>query len=204
MARGDLDYRVTADTTQAQQSITKLRDGIDRASTDFIRFRETIATIALGSFVTSAYQMADAISDLASASGLGTQFVLGFSGAVSQAGGNFESAQTGIARLGVAITNALTGNKEAIENFQRLNISLDDLANNSDKVIFQRVIEELAKLGQNSVSVGLAMELLGKKFATVNFQQLNAGLNDSVAGAADSAAAIDSAGAASDSFAKAI
>ena len=196
----DLRYKVTAETTQAQQSMEKLRGSIKNTSDDFIKFRNVIGTIAIGSFVRSAYQSADAISEIGKASGLGTQFVLGFTRALEQNGGSAETAQTAIARFGQSIQGALGGSQEAIDKFKQLGISVEQLANMSDRDIMKLIVEKLAKGGNSAITMAAAMDLLSKGIASVDFGGVNAGLDANIQKAGASADAYDTAGQAADAF----
>lgn len=196
----DLNYTVGVNTTQAQANLEKLKGTIRTTSDSFSKFRELFAGLAFASFIRSAYDMADSISEIGIASGMGTQFVIGFTNAIKQNGGELESAQQSFGKFAQNIQSGLQGNKDVIKSFQSLGISLSDLANMSDKDLLKQTIAGLAAMGDGSVKVALAQDLLGKKMASVDFAGVNQGLSEYVALAAGSAGAVDSAGQAHDSF----
>jgi lambda family phage tail tape measure protein len=199
MAR-DLDYTVGVNTQPAVAGLEKLKGTIKTTSDSFEKFRNLFAGLALASFVRSAYQVADSISEIGLASGMGTQFVLGFSQAIKANGGELESAQASFGKFAQQIQSALGGNKDVIKSFESLGISLNDIATLTDKEIFTKTISGLAGMGRGATATALAQDLLGKKMASVDFAGVNRGLSEYVRIAGSSAEAVDSAGAANDSF----
>jgi len=196
----DLNYTVGVNTQSAQAGLEKLKGTIKTTSDSFEKFRNLFAGLALASFVRSAYQVADSISEIGLASGMGTQFVLGFSQAIKANGGELESAQASFGKFAQQIQSALGGNKDVIKSFESLGISLNDIATLTDKEIFTKTISGLASMGKGATATALAQDLLGKKMASVDFAGVNRGLSEYVRIAGSSAEAVDSAGAANDSF----
>jgi lambda family phage tail tape measure protein len=196
----DLNYTVAVNTQQAQASLDKLKGSLKTTSDSFDKFRNLFAGLALASFVRSAYQVADGISEIGLASGMGTQFVIGFTNAIKANGGELESAQASFGKFAQNIQAALGGNKDVIKSFESLGISINDIATLTDKELFQKTISGLAAMGHGAAATAMAQDLLGKKMASVDFAGVNRGLSEYVRMAAGSAAAVDSAGAANDSF----
>lgn len=187
----DLNFTVDVRTQQAQANLKRLVDTTKATSDSFKTLNTVIAGIAIGGLIRNSLLYADAISELGSATGLGTQFVKGFSEALVASGGSFEAASVGLGRFSQSISDAISGQDTVIGKFQQLGITLQDLANLSDRDILRLTIERLAKMPEGATRTALAMDLLGKKFATVDFRTLNAGLDDFVAKSKESADAID-------------
>jgi lambda family phage tail tape measure protein len=196
----DLNYTVGVNTQSAQAGLEKLKGTIKTTSDSFEKFRNLFAGLALASFIRNAYEVADSISEIGLASGMGTQFVLGFSQAIKANGGELESAQMSFAKFAQQIQSALGGNKDVIKSFESLGISINDIATLTDKEIFTKTISGLAGMGKGATATALAQDLLGKKMASVDFAGVNRGLSEYVRIAGASAEAVDSAGAANDSF----
>ena len=68
----DLKYQVQVDTTQAQRSLDNLKNKVETLSGVFDKLRSAVAGIAFGSLVANALQYADAIQDIADATGIAT------------------------------------------------------------------------------------------------------------------------------------
>ena len=107
-------------TLSAQKNIVSL-------NTAFTGLRNVLGTIAIGSFINSAFNLADAMSDLSDATNLSLESVLGFSQALSVSGGNFESAGQNLTRFTQTLGSARDGSQTAIQSFGRLGISLNEL-----------------------------------------------------------------------------
>jgi lambda family phage tail tape measure protein len=148
--------------------------------------------------------MADTIQDVGKASGLGTQFVKGFADAVVQSGGDFENAVTGIGRFSQSISDALSGNDTILGKFEQLGISLKDLKTLSDQEILRKTIEGLARMPEGATKTALAMDLLSKKFATVDFKGLNNDLDSFVAKAGSSVSVLEESARLNDKLAGAV
>lgn len=123
-------------------------------------------------FAKSAMEFADRVEDMAKATGMSIPEILEFQQAVRAAGGNAEGAAKGIQNFFAKIDEARQGSGQLQYAFQRLNISLGDLANMSDKQIFKKAIEELAALPPGAEQARLATELLGKTFKGLSIQEV--------------------------------
>jgi len=187
----DLNYTVEVRIQQAQANLKRVADQTKATADSFRGLNTAIAGIAITSFIGSALRMADTIQEVGKASGLGTQFVKGFADAVVQSGGDFENAVTGIARFSQSISDALSGNDTILAKFEQLGISLKDLKTLSDQEILRKTIEGLARMPEGATKTALAMDLLSKKFATVDFKGLNNDLDSFVAKAGSSVSVLE-------------
>ena len=200
----DLNYGLNIDDRQALSSLQRTQAAIQRANQQFSQFSRALGAFAVGSFVTSAFQMAAALDDISTSSGIALQNVIGFGQAVQANGGTLEGANTGIARFAQFLDSAAQGSKTAQNALGELGITLQDLRTLSDQEVLQRVIQGLAGVNDNARRTALGVDIFGKSFASVDFRGVNAGLSEFTRLAGPNAAAIRAAADAEQSFVKAI
>ena len=199
------DLRYTAELQdKISPSLKNIQSEVTKVSQAFINLREKIATISFGAMITSAVQFAAAIDDVATSSGMAVEAVLGITKSFAQFGGSTESAITGIARFQNAVSDAASGNKQAQENFTKLGISLNDLGTLSEQDLFRKTIAGLAQLGPGAERTALAMTILGKSAANIDFNAVNNGLDATIAKSRASADAIRTAAEAEERFGQAM
>jgi len=167
-----VNYNVNVNTAQGVQALQQLQNKLVQTSDVFGKLRNAIVGIALGGMVTDLYKSAAAIEDVATASGVSTQALLGFQKAVKQFGGSAEGALDGIAKLSQAIDGAANGSKGLQDRFAELGIGLDDLRTLSEEQILNKVIKSLGDGEGNATKMAAAIELFGKKFKTVGFREV--------------------------------
>jgi lambda family phage tail tape measure protein len=200
MATSTNTYNINVNANQAQQALTNLQTKLETVNGTFDKLKNAITGLALGGFIANAYAMADAISDVADASGLAVASVLGFSSAIKAAGGSSEGALTGIARFGNTLSDAIGGNKQAQDSLRNLGVTLDDLRNASEQDILKKTIQGLAALGPGAEATAKGVSIFGKSFASVNFKDVNANLDEFIRKAQEAAPAIVAAAKAQDQF----
>ena len=201
---GDLKYQVQVDAQQGIQSLQKLQAEVSKVSTTFNGLKTAIAGLGLGALAVNAVQYAASLDDVASASGIALDAVVGFSKAVSAAGGTTEGALTAIGRFANYIDDVSTGNRKAQESFAALGISLNDVGTLSERDLLRKTIQGLAKIDDNAKRTALGMAIFGKSFNSVDFRQLNDGIDGFIQRAGPSAAAIKAAADAEQNFANAM
>lgn len=199
----DLSYSVDINTISAQASLDRLQNTIKKTSDGFAAFGKALAGLAVVGFARGAYEMADGISEIGKASGLGTAAVIGFSNALQKSGGDSESAAVGLAKFGQALQGALEGNPVLVKRFENLGISMDELASKSDRDIFNKLIINLGEGSNGFAHMADVMDIFGKKFASVDMQSLANELKNSTDAARPLANVFDEAGDANDKFAEA-
>ena len=200
MATSTNTYNINVNANQAQQALTNLQSKLEGVNGTFDKLKSAITGLALGGFIANAYAMADAISDVADASGLAVASVMGFSNAIKAAGGSSEGALTGIARFGNTLSDAISGNKQAQDSLRNLGVTLDDLRNASEQDILKKTIQGLAALGPGAEATAKGVSIFGKSFASVNFKDVNANLDEFIRKAQEAAPAIVAAAKAQDQF----
>ena len=185
-----------------QSSIDRLQASLNKTSDAFAGLKTALGSLAIGSFVAQAFQMANAMSDLGKATGISTQAILGFTQAVDANGGSIDGATLGIGKFAQAIESAAGGSKEMQDKFLKLGITLDDLRNLSEQDLLRRTVEGLGRAGNSAVTAATGMSLFGKAARSTDW----AGVARDIGSMTDAAngASIDAAGQASQNFSNAL
>lgn len=200
----DLTYQVSVETQQAQANLQRLQGSIKSVNDTFTQFGRVLGGLAIGAFTANAVKMAAAMNDVASASGIALQSVVGFSQAVAANGGTVEGASAAIGRFSRFINEAAEGNKNAQSTFIELGISLEELRTLSEQDLLARLVTGLANVSDNARRSALQMEIFGKAFSTVDIRTVNQQLDQFVAGAARTTAAMEAADKAEENFGRAM
>lgn len=200
----DLTYKVEVDTGTGVNSLQRLQQQVKTTTGAFGEFQKVLGALAIGTFVSNAYKMANSLTDMSTATGIAIQNLMGFSQAVAANGGSVDGAIDSLGRFNQFINTAAEGNKNAQSSLLQLGISLQDLATLSEQDLLRRTIEGLSNVNDNARRSALGMEIFGKSFRSVDFQGVNNGLDGFVSRAGPSADAIKAAGDAQQNFSNAL
>ena len=132
------------------------------------------AFVALG---VKAINTADAIQDMADATGISAGQLKNLKSSMIEAGGNADSFEKAAVRLAVAVGDAAAGSEKAGKAFQDLGVYTID-ANGKVRDtgdILEDVIAALAKIEDPAVRAAKAYDLLGKEAAKIDFSKVKAG-----------------------------
>ena len=198
----DLDFTVNADTSAAQRNLKSLENSVSSLEGVMTKLKSAVAGLALGSIISQAIQMADALTDTAVAAGLSAQALLGFSEALAQNGGDFNKAQMGALAFNQSIAEAAAGSAKTQKTFAELGISLNDLARLSEEDLLRKTVEGLGRVADNSKRAAIGQELFGKAAKGVDFRGVARDIDSITEAQARNAAAVESAGAVSDQLGK--
>ena len=168
MATSSETYKVIVETAQAETALTKLQNKLQSTQQGFAKLNQAIAGLALGGFVKSAFDMADAMSDLADATELSIASVMGFSKAVALSGGSTEGAGKSLLKFSENISSAAEGSASLQDAFRQVGISLVDLGRLSAQDLLAKTIDGLSRVSDVSTRLKLQSDLLGKGFKGVN------------------------------------
>jgi len=153
-------YKIKIDVEGAQ-AVDRLKNSLGGLGT-------VIAGIGFGAFVTSVLKMADAVTDLAAATGLAVGDIAAFGGALQQAGGNAEDASKMIAAFFNQIDKAASGNEQAQKALERVGISFEDLGKLSERDLLAKALKSLQEMGPGAERTAAGMEVLGKAFRNID------------------------------------
>lgn len=187
-----------------QQQIDKLKASLAQTTNAFAGLKTAIGALAIGSFITNAVKMAAALDDVATASGISLQAVIGFTDAVAKNGGTTEGAANAVGKFAQALEGAAGGSKDLQDKFASLGITLNDLRTLSEEDLLARTIEGLSRGGNNATTMATAMALLGKNMRSVDFRGVGNDIQTMTAAAGRSAESMRSAAQAEESFGQAL
>jgi len=157
-------YKLVLDV-QGQQAVDRLSKSLGGLGT-------TIAGVGFAAFTNSVLQMADAVSDLASATGLAIGDIAAFGGALGQAGGKAEDGSKMIAKFFQTLDDAAQGSDKAQEALKRVGFELSDLTKMSEGKLLNEAIRKLGAMEAGAKRTALGVELFGKSFKSINPKDL--------------------------------
>jgi len=108
---------------------------------------------------------------LANATGIAAENIAAFQKAAMLGGASAENANNAIGLFVTKIDEAASSSLKLRDQFASVGITLQDLANLSEKDIFQKTLEGLAKMPESAAKTALQGELLGKSFRGVAINQ---------------------------------
>lgn len=172
-----VSYDIKLNAQQALDQLKKFSDNLQRVGNDFrgafegaetLAKRLQLAIVAAGA---ATAHFADQISDVADANNAAVSDVLGLAKALSLTGGNAESAGRVFQQLNNSILEANQGNDKTVKTFEKLGVSVQDLATLSDTEIRNRVLTALADMADSSERNALAFQIFGKSLMGVNIKE---------------------------------
>lgn len=132
----------------------------------------TIAGIGFGAFIANAFKMADAINDVADATGLTAGYVKGLGTAVQQAGGDMNDVGMMINKFYQNVDDLANGSDKAADAFDKIGIAGEDLLKLSRQDVLGLTLERLSELGPGAERTALGIELFGKAFGKIDPKKL--------------------------------
>ena len=200
----NLNYNVGVSTAQGVQALTALQNKLQQTSGAFSGLKSAIAGIATAGFVASLYQSAAALKDVADASGISTQGLLGFQKAVKQFGGDAQGALDGVSKFAQAIDGAANGSKPLQDRLLELGVTLSDLKTLTEEELLTKVVKSLGEGENGAAKMAAAVEIFGKKFKNVNFRDVAANIDAYTESQKRAAAATEAADKAEENFGNAV
>ena len=198
-----VNYNVNVNTAQGVQALQQLQAKLGQTNNAFESLKGAIAGVVTAGFISSLYRMANELTDMAAATGLSTQSILGFTKAVSANGGSMEGATNGVAKFVQAIDSAANGSKEAQDTFLKLGVSLNDLRTLSEEDLLKKAVAGFNEGTVASERLALAVTLFGKTARSWDMSKINSELTTYIAKSKESASAVQAAGDASQNFSNA-
>jgi len=136
-----------------------------------------VAVTGLFAVTKAGAEAADSARDAASALGISIKEYGRLSFALSQSGGNIQTARVALNRLAESVNNANEGNKEATELFRKLGINVRGLngsARNSAEVLGD-IAETFKDMDDGAEKTALAIQLFGQRAGPQLIPLLNEG-----------------------------
>jgi len=158
----------TADFTQgleaAKKGLGEISKKLDEAS--------VIGTAAFAGMIYKSLEFSDKVADLADANEIAVEKVLALSEALNLAGGSGENAGKIFASFTTKIDAAAQGSKQAQDAFARIGVSLKDIGSMTNEQLFDKTINNLAKIPDVVQRNAIAFELLGKGIRGVSLKAI--------------------------------
>lgn len=197
MAQERVEVEVTADTSPAQRNLDNLNKRVGALTEVFRGLRQAITGAVIAAAYRNALNYADAISDIADATGLSIDTINRFGQAVQASGGTVQGAQNALTKFVQTIGEAAASGGAARSAFLKVGVTLDDLATLSEEDILKKTLQGLAKIPDLAEQARLKTDLLTRQFRAVSLENVLANMGTGIGGGANTAAII-SAGRAND------
>lgn len=172
MANADIIAKVSADTSQLQADLNKAKGVGQSFASSFSAIGKTIAgafTIsAIARFSMEMSNYAEQIQNISALTGLHTDSVQALGNVLEMSGGSVSQLQTMMMKLQKAISEANSGNKTFIKDFETMGITLDELATAKPEKILEKLAISLVNGGNNSAQFASAISILGKDLTEIN------------------------------------
>jgi lambda family phage tail tape measure protein len=156
-------------SVEGQQAVDTLKNSISGLGS-------SLAGIGFAAFITSAFKMADAMDDVAKATGLTIGYVTALSQSIEQAGGNFDDAGKIITTFFNTLDQAAQGSEKAQDALAKVGIQLSDLSRLSEQELLQKAINNLSEMQAGAGRTALAVDVFGKAIKNVDPKSLEEAL----------------------------
>lgn len=153
-------YKIVLDV-EGQAAVDRLRGSVTSLGT-------TIAGLAFGGFITGAMRMADAMVDVASATGLTAGSVKALALSLEEAGGSFDDVGKLVTTFYGNLESAASGTEKIQNSLAKVGISLNDLRTLSEQQLLDKAIDQLGRMEAGAARTALGVEIFGKSFKTVD------------------------------------
>ena len=169
---------ITADVSKATAAFARAAGSAKSAAGQitqaFRGINGQLATLGAGlslagltAFVKSSIDAADALNDIAKRTGVAATTIGGIGFAAKQAGGDLEGAAVAFKAFNKIISEALGGNKQAVDNFAKLGISLRDLQTLSPDQLLGKAADAFQSFADGAEKAAGAQVFFGRGAASV-------------------------------------
>ena len=170
--------------------LKKVEGNVQALNKSFDKLRAVISGFVLANAISNTLKFADSIQDLADATNLSTAAIIGFSSAIAQNGGTFDSAQQGLQKFSQTLGEAITGSATAAKAFTDIGISLNDIYTLSEEDLLKKTVDGLGKMESAAMRIAAQTAIFGKNARSVNFGGVAQGMGTASADATKYASAI--------------
>jgi lambda family phage tail tape measure protein len=176
-------------STQNEGSLDRTDEKVKKLRGSFAALAQVIGGLALGAFINDSIKAANAMTDLADATNISLQSIVGLTQALAANGGTADRARDGISDLVKNLGEAANGSGELQKAFATVGVSLEDLRTLSEEDILRKTIQGLANIPDSARRTSTAFKLMGESVKGVDIVSLNRQLDDSIRNSRDSAEA---------------
>jgi lambda family phage tail tape measure protein len=142
--------------------------GLGTASAKLDKFVEKaksatlVAAVAMTALAAKTIAYADEVSDLADANDVTIATVMALGTALAVSGGKAENAGKLLSSLSSQIDSAAQGNEQSIKSFERVGVSLQDIASMSNEQLLDKITKSLAGMGDAITRNAIAQDIFSK------------------------------------------
>jgi lambda family phage tail tape measure protein len=158
--------------------------GLGRATLEVSKFVDSMKpAIAVGAatmtaLIAKTVAYADKVTDLADANNMAVSSVMGLSSALALSGGKADNAGKLLSTLSTSIDKIMQGAEGAEKPFQRLGISIQEIASSSTEQLLKRVAEQLSKVEDATTRNALAREIFSKAGMNISWDAFSRALEE--------------------------
>jgi len=177
-------------------STAEFTKGLGNATVALSQFIEksktqiAIGTAGMTALIAKTVAYADKVTDLAEANDMSISSVMALGSALSVSGGRADNAGKLLAGLTKKIDDVTQGVESAQEPFERLGITLKEIASSSNEELLKRVVGALAKIEDPVKRNAIAMDLFSKAGKNISWASFSAELETATTRFKDSEAGI--------------
>jgi len=168
-------------------STAEFTKGLGNATVALSQFIEksktqiAIGTAGMTALIAKTVAYADKVTDLAEANDMSISSVMALSSALAVSGGSADNAGKLLASLTKKIDDVTQGVESAQEPFERLGITLKEIASSSNEELLKRVVGVLAKMEDPVKRNAIAMDLFSKAGKNISWASFSAELETATA-----------------------
>jgi hypothetical protein len=158
------NYKIVMDV-QGQQAVDRLGKSLGGLGS-------IIAGIGFGAFVAGAIQAADAMGDVADATGIAVGQVGALADSLKMAGGDVKDVGKLLTTFYVNIEQAASGSEKAQDALGKVGIKLNDLTTLSSGQLLTQAIKQLAEMDAGANRTAAGIDIFGKAFRNIDPKKL--------------------------------
>jgi phage-related minor tail protein len=162
-----IDKYVIQMDVQGQQSVDRLKNSLGGLG-------GLIAGIGFGSFIAGAFKAADAIGDVADATGIAVGQVGALADSLKLAGGDVKDVGKLLTTFYGNLEQAASGSEKAQDALGKVGIKLGDLTKLSEGQLLTNALQSLSQMEAGASRTAAGVELFGKAFRNIDPTKLQA------------------------------
>jgi lambda family phage tail tape measure protein len=156
-----IDKYVIQMDVQGQQSVDRLQKSLGG-------LKSTIAGIGFATFIAQAFQAADAIGDVADATGIAAGQVGALANSLKLAGGDAKDVGKILTTFYGNLEQAASGSEKAQDALGKVGIKLGDLTRLSEGQLLNNALASLAQMEAGAARTAAGVEIFGKAFRNID------------------------------------
>jgi lambda family phage tail tape measure protein len=196
----DLEYSASIDTSGIDKGLQRIRGSAEQTTQVFSKLKGVLAGLAIGAVVKNAFELSNAMRDMASATNLALSTVVGFSQAIAANGGTLDRARDGLSDFIKNLGETQNGSTELRKAFKELGVSFTDIQSLSEEDLLRKTLEGLQGVDSTAQKSAIAMRIFGESMKGVDINTVSQDLEQFIRSNAGLSASVDAAGRANQNF----